>query len=390
MPARLLRRIATLATFVLAAPSLGAQGPAVDSAATSDSSHQSPTAASRATPAALPDRFAIHGYITQGWGRSTGPAFYGITARPSTDFRYAAVQARFRATDKDLFLVQLNHRRLGRSPITDFESDVNLNWAFYQRSFGDGTTLKAGRVAIPRGIYNELRSVGVALPMYRPPVVFYDEGAYYSETIDGVVASRTFLEDSPWSVEAHAYAGGWRSLAYDTWSTEYSVSRVRAENAIGAQLWLHTPVEGVRIGLASQRYDYDFDSDEPYETKEWHVSLDATRERGFLRSEAQIQNYGMDKFYAGYVQLGAHLTPTLLLTGEFQRSRDTDVKYGENLPSDFEWHRSDGVGLSYAFSPSFVLKVEHHWDRGIQVEQPADPMRPPSFRYAIISLSASF
>jgi hypothetical protein len=204
------------------------------------------------------------------------------------------------------------------------------------------------------------------------------------------VASRTFAEDAPWSVEAHAYAGGWRSLAYDTWSEEYSISRVRAENAVGGQLWLHTPVEGVRFGMAAQRYDYDYEELAP-EVREWHVSFDATRERGFVRTEAQLQDWGSDKLYVGYVQVGARLTPKLTLVTEVQRSRDTEVTYGEGtLPSSFEWHRSDGLGLSYAFSPSFVLKVEQHWDRGVQVEQPAHPMRPPSFRYAIVSLSASF
>jgi hypothetical protein len=382
-----LRRAAALLALALVAPAVQAQGPAADSVA-ADSTRATPSAP--APSAGLADRFAIHGYLTQGWAQSSGSAFYGISSRPSTDFRYAALQARFRATDRDVFLVQLNHRRLGRSPITDFESDVNVNWAFYQRTFGEGTTLKAGRIAIPRGIYNELRSVGVALPMYRPPVVFYDEGAYYSETIDGVVASHTFREDAPWSLEAHAYGGGWRSLAYDTWSETYSVARVRAENAIGAQLWLHTPVEGVRVGLAAQRYDYDWDAEEPYEVKEWHVSLDATREGGFVRAEGQLQNYGLDKFYAAYVQAGAHLTSKLTLTTELQRSRDTDVKYGTALPTSFDWHRSDGVGLAYAFAPNFVLKAEHHWDRGVQLEQQADPRWPPRFRYAIVSLSASF
>ena len=132
--------------------------------------------------------------------------------------------------------------------MTDFESDVSLDWAFYQRAFHEGTTLKIGRMPIPRGIYNELRSVGVALPMYRPPVVFYDEGAYYSETIDGAIVSHTFAESSPWSLETHGYVGGWRSLAYDTWSEQYSIQRVRAENAVGTQLWLNTPIDGVRLG----------------------------------------------------------------------------------------------------------------------------------------------
>jgi hypothetical protein len=389
MPVPLIRRVAAALALVLRAPSIQAQGPAADSTATRDSTPAAPAA----TPAAgtLADRFTIHGYLTQGWGQSSGVPFYGITGHPSTDFRYAALQARYRATPVDAFLVQLNHRRLGRSPITDFESDVNVNWAFYQRTLGDETSVRVGRVAIPRGIYNELRSVGVALPMYRPPVVFYDEGAYYSETIDGAVLTHTFAADAPWSVEAHAYGGGWRSLAYDAFGSEYEIARVRAENALGAQLWLHTPLDGVRVGLAAQRYDYDWDAEEPYEVKEWHASLDATRERGFVRAEGQLQDYGVDdKFYSGYVQLGARVRPRLLLVAESQRAREEDVTYGVGLPTSFAWHRSDGVGAAYTFAPNFVLKAEHHWDRGVQVETPTRPTRPPSFRYALLSLSASF
>ena len=338
-------------------------------------------------------RILLHGYLTQGWGESSGVPFYGLTSAGSSDFRYAALQLRYTPSDKDQFVVQVNHRRLGRSQITDFESDVNLNWAFYQRAFHDGTTVKFGRMPIPRGIYNELRSVGVVLPMYRPPVVFYDEGAYYSETIDGASVSHTFAESSPWNVEAHAYIGGWRSLAYDTWSPEYTISRVRAEGAIGAQLWLNTPVEGVRFGAAAQRHDDKWESmDYQNELREYHVSIDATREHGFFRAEGELQNYSAsDKLYVGYVQLNVKPTPRLGITGEVQRSRDTEVQYGDGtLPKSFEWHRSDGIGASYAFAPSLIFKLEHHWDRGIQVERPSNPLTPPSFRYVIASLSASF
>ena len=337
-------------------------------------------------------KVSVHGYLTQGWGKSTGAAFYGLSGDASTDFRYAALQLRYLPTDQDQFVVQLNHRRLGRSHITDFESDVSLNWAFYQHAFKDATTVKIGRMPIPRGIYNELRAVGVSLPMYRPPVVFYDEGAYYSETIDGAMASHTFAENSPWSVESTVYVGGWRSLAYDTWSPEYSIQRVRAENAVGTQLWLNTPVDGVRFGAAVQRHNDRYDDGTEMELKEWHASFDATRERWFLRAEGEVQDYSAsDELYVGYIQANVKPTDKLGITGEIQRSRDTEVLYGEGaLPSSFEWHRSDGIGLSYAFRPSLVFKIEHHWDRGIQVEQPSNPMTPPKFRYVIASLSASF
>jgi len=338
-------------------------------------------------------KVSVHGYLTQGWGKSTGVAFYGLNSDASTDFRYAALQLRYVPTAHDQFVVQINHRRLGQSHITDFESDVNLNWAFYQRALGGGTTVKVGRIPIPRGIYNDLRSVGVSLPMYRPPVVMYDEGAYYSETIDGATVARTFFESSPWSLEANVYGGGWRSLAYDTWSEEYTINRVRAENALGTQLWVNTPVEGVRFGVAAQRHDDHWYDGSVMQVKEWHTSLDATRERWFLRAEGQLQEWvDSDKLYVGYVQLNVKPTERLAITGEVQRSRDTDVQYGEGrLPSSFEWHREDGIGVSYSFAPSLVFKLEHHWDRGLQVEQPvADALSPPKFHYVLASLSASF
>ena len=337
-------------------------------------------------------KVSFHGYLTQGWGKSNGVAFYGLSGDASTDFRYAALQLRYLPTDNDQFVVQLNHRRLGRSHITDFESDVSLNWAFYQHAFKSATTVKIGRMPIPRGIYNELRAVGVSLPMYRPPVVLYDEGAYYSETIDGAMVSHTFNESSPWSLESTVYIGGWRSLAYDTWSPEYSIQRVRAENALGTQLWLNTPADGVRLGAAVQRHNDRYDDGTEMEIKEYHASVDATRERWFVRAEGQLQDWSAsDELYVGYVQASVKPTEKFGITGEVQRSRDTDVLYGDgNLPSSFEWHRSDGIGVSYAFNPSLVFKLEHHWDRGIQVEQPANPMSPPRFRYVIASLSASF
>ena len=343
-------------------------------------------------PAARPGgRLTVHGYLTQGYAALRGGVqFYGIRDRASADFRYAALQGRYALTASDRLVVQLNHRRLGPSPITGMAPAVRVNWGFYEHAFGDGTTVRAGRSAIPRGIYNQLRSVGVALPTYRPPVVFYDEGAYYSETIDGIVASRTFLADRPWSVEAHAYGGAWRTLSYDTWSEVYAVTRTRATNAVGGQLWLNTPADGVRVGAAAQRYDVAGSAVQTSEIKEYHLSVDATRERGFFRLEAEQQNYGVSEFYAGYAQLGARIAGKLSGVLEVQRSREAGVDYGEGLPSSYDWHRSDGVGLSYAFAPTLVLKVEHHRDRGIQLEQPGNPLDPMRFRYAIVSLSASF
>ncbi|HET7457088.1 MAG TPA: hypothetical protein VFJ74_05475 [Gemmatimonadaceae bacterium] len=338
---------------------------------------------------------AVHGYLTQGWGKTSGPQFYGLTDVGSTDFRYAAIQFRYDRKNDGL-VVQLNNRRLGRSPITDFESSVNVNWAFYERHLGDAAAVKVGRIPIPRGIYNEQRSIGVLLPLYRAPVVFYDESAYYSETIDGAVVSRTFRDGKPWSVDASVYGGGWSTLAYDQSGDVYAVSRIRAENAIGSQLWLNTPLDGLRLGLAAQRYRWQPIGDASAQAgdvsivREEHASLDGTFTRWFVRAEGEVQHFSDDRFVSSYAQTGVRVLPKTMLVGEYQIATEHNQTYSTDWPSTFDWHRSGGVGLNFAFAPNLVLKAEHHWDRGIQVEQPANPRDPPSFRYDMVSLSASF
>lgn len=341
-------------------------------------------------------RLAIHGYLTQGYGAADGARFYGLRSQGSSDFRVAALQVRY-DRDDDGVLIQLNHRRLGESRITDFESNVNLNWAFYERRSKSGlTTVKVGRVPVPRGIYNELRNVGVVLPMYRAPVIFYDEGAYFSETLDGATVAHAFRDGKPWSLDVSAYFGGWSLLAYDQSGDEYTIGRVRAENGYGTQLWLNTPVEGVRLGAAAQAYDWENRDETGGVTGRqsvWEVqgSLDATFSRAFLRAETLLQNYDPDDYYANYVQVGVGVTPKLWLVGLGEYAYERNYDYGvPTYPKAFVWHRAAGAALNYRVSPTFVLKAEHHWNKGVQVEQATTPATAPRFQYYLLSASASF
>src|SRR5205085_12405810 len=113
------------------------------------------------------------------------------------------------------------------------------------------TGLKVGKVQIPLGIYNEVRDVGTVLPFYRPSFNFYGEGAFTSETVDGIVVSHNFFNDSAWSVDADAYFGGWDLIETDFASNVSS--RARVENTVGTQIWLNTPINGLRLGTGGSR-----------------------------------------------------------------------------------------------------------------------------------------
>lgn len=343
-------------------------------------------------------QLSIHGYFTQALARSVGAQHYGMTKDWSTDFRYAALQFRY-DREKNGFVVQLNHRRLGESPIMDFESNVNVNWAFYERRISDATTVRVGRVPIPRGIYNEERAVGVVLPFYRVPVYMYDEAAFFSETIDGATLRHTFADGRPWSLDVHVFGGGWKMLAYDQQDTAgYTIYAARADQAVGTQLWLNTPVDGVRLGVAAQRWRYRYvdgqaiDRSEPaQQVRELQGSLDVTRRRYFVRAEALVQDYlDSDNLLTTYVQAGCRITRKLSLNVQGDYGEDRHQTFAPDWPSNVAWNRAGAVGLAYDFDPSLVLKVEQSWNRAVQVEQYVDANDPPRFNYTIVSLSAAF
>ena len=179
-------------------------------------------------------------------------------------------------------------------------------------------------------------------------------------------------------------------------SIQLAIGRVRADNAIGTQLWLATPVEGVRLGAAAQTYRWGSQDAGGNFANAQHVyelqgSLDATFSRAMLRAETELQHYETDHYYASYLQLGAALphAPKVWVhaLGEYAYERAWAF---DSYPRDFDWHRAAGLGVNYKLSPTFVLKAEHHWNRGIQVEQSATPVSPPRFQYTMLSASASF
>ena len=124
--------------------------------------------------------------------------------------------------------------------------------------------------------------------------------------------------------------------------------------------------------------------------KEYQASVDASFSRAFARAEATLQDFEADNYVSSYAQAGYRITTALAVNAQVEWAQERDQVYADNYPSTFEWHRAGGLGVNYAFTPALVLKAEHHWNRGIQVEQTATPLAPPTFTYTIVSLSASF
>lgn len=367
--------------------------------------------------------FALHGYLTTAYADlspskapslSSGEIILGIPEDGTWDYRIAALQLRYDPHPKHTFLVQLSHRKFGDSPLDQVDNTVDLDWLFYQYRFSDYSSLRLGRFAIPHGIFNEIRDVGVVLPFFRPSYNFYREGGFFSETVDGIGLSHTFNPDGDWSVDADIYYGEYTLLEQGTSQQGATESRkVDAKDVIGIQLWLNTPVSGLRIGAGTQQYTVQagstFNTDKA-KWKQYFASIDGSFERFVARAEYKRVDFTIDNagFPDGdayldiyYGQVGLHATDKLSL---YYQAEFSDAY--QNAPiflraAQFNEREDQGISLVYAFRPNVVLKGEYH-EQKFDVATSIVPVFTPTgvklgigftefqSEYTIFSLSLSF
>jgi hypothetical protein len=344
-------------------------------------SAQEPSPAPVETSASGP-KITIHGFLSQAYAKSDGHQILGIASQGTADYRSAALQIRAEISPNDVFAVQLNHERLGKSPVMSIKSDVELDWIFYEHRFGD-SAVKVGRVQIPFGVYNEVLDVGTILPFYRPSRNFYGETAYSSETVDGVALTHTFNLAHDWSVDGDVYFGNLQFPERNFVTGGYVKSGAR--NARGAEVWVDTPMTGVRVGAGGLLYEIDsLFSPGTWKTK--HLSLSVERKWFDVHSDYKWVDLGLAKLELGYVQAGIHFTEKLRLNAQ------QDFFYSNFTGRRARDDSDRALGLNYAFNPSLVLKAEHHWtEGGFWLEDQIPFGAPtPKTRYWILSLATSF
>lgn len=365
--------------LTLAAPRAMAQEPAAagqDPVAEAGASDEAP-ASGEAAPGG--PRITFHGYLSQAYARSDGNEIAGISEDGTADYRTAALQIRADFAENDTFALQFSHERFGDSDLQEFQEDVALDWLFYEHRFA-ATTVKVGRVPIPFGIYNEVRDVGTLLPFYRPSTNFYGEGAYTSETVDGIVVSHAFGRGSAWQLDGDVHYGNWEFI-----NRSGSFSEQTVRDSIGVELWLSTPLPGLRIGAGGMRYDVDEPDGNRWYT--YHVSLQGDFGRVVTNVEYKTIDFAEGTYDAGYAHLGVRVTDAVTVNAQAETA-DLGIDFFRE--GDFD--DDVALGVNYAFRPDLVVKLEHHWNEGYTPEEPPQNFFAPKLetRYFIASLSVSF
>jgi len=331
-------------------------------------------------------RLSVHGFLNQAFAASDGYQVLGIPDEGTWDYRTAALQLRAAITSKDNFVIQVSQQRLGESPAMATQNEIELDWVFYEHQFSQDLSVRAGKVRLPYGIYNEVRFVGPVLPFFRAPDVFYGEGSYTFDSIDGAVVSTRFFTDHRFSLDADAYVGEWRLLQSD------NATIARAKKGLGGQIWLNTPLRGLRLGLGGHRSTWESVVGAPPGAKDthhkWAASLDGDFGRLRVNAEVERDDFSSGRFEAGYALAALRVKRELTLAalGSYSHLEIVPLGFDADLVRDY------AVGLNYAFRPDVLVKVEHHWTRGRTFEDTGLPPLSVSLqaRYVIVSLSAVF
>lgn len=334
-------------------------------------------------------KLSIHGYVSQAYAVSDQHQIFGIPTGGTTDYRDLALQLRYDQDLKNVFVVQFRQERFGDSPLNDIHDDVELDWAFYQRKVSDSFSFKAGRIPLPLGIFNEARGAGTSFPFFRPSNEFY-EGEYTSKTLEGILGSFSFDAPRGWSVDAEAYFGQWRLYQ------RASRSEADARNAFGGQLWLNTPLSGLRFGTGAYRCTVNQLIAPPggaaADYLMLHASVEADLDRWLFAAEYLNGDLDAGGTYgAYYVQGGVYLTRKLSVharaaVAELSLPHDGLPAYNAPVSDDL------GLALNYAIHPALLLKVEGHTNEGLLNEEMPHNIyaAPVRTRYLIASIAATF
>jgi len=345
--------------------------------------------------------FSIHGYLTQAYGFSHGGMVTGLTNEGTADYGRAAILATYAVSPANRFVMQVAHRRLGDSPTMQFEDNVKLDMAFYEHQFRDGTRVRFGKTVMPFGIYNEIRYAGTLQPFYRAPLSLYWEGTYTSETIDGAMVSRQVRTGKAWELTADLFGGSNTFLEFGTIQTaptappSYVGAKIQAKNVLGTQLWLTTPLEGLRVGLSGRRHtDFGgiYNRVVGVPAKEWTASVDGNFEKWLTRAEMAERRAQGVVVASKYAQLG--FRPIELFSVNAQSEfMDYRLPPGLGLPSatTVKVVRDNAASVNLFLNSTTVFKLEAHTTKGLNVEQVVNLLGAVKRgSYFISSFSVSF
>jgi hypothetical protein len=307
----------------------------------------------------------IHGFGGWAYGKTDGHKYSLGTEEGEYDNAEFALNVSAKPLEKLSVVAQM------RLESGSDEKQAELDYAFAEWTFSDAARVRVGRVKHPFGIYGEVFDVGTVRPFYSLPQSLYGANGFTARAYNGAGITGN-VPVGKWGVQYDVYAGqiegdfetpGLLSTSSQYFAEPSITFGYRVEDAYGGRLNITTPLDGLTIGASGYTGQAHTDLSQVDTDKRDVVAAHGEYTRGgfALRSEVGRLENGTDfTVDAGYVESSYRFTEHWQAAVRWDQLQvELPGTNLSNLPGIFPQlleHREAALGVSYWFSPNFVVR----------------------------------
>lgn len=286
-----------------------------------------------------------HGFISQGYIKSTGNNYLGESREGSFNFTEVALNVTNSLGSNIDLGAQLFARKFG--PSENFNTKFDWFYANYQ--YSNWLKFKVGRIKIPFGLYNELSDIDSArVPILLPQSVYPSQNRNYLLAQNGVQVYGFGDMGKSGSLGYHIYGG---SINLDLPSQTMNnrlITQIDVPHIIGGRLLWETPVEGLKTAFTIQDLKLKLNLIQD----SVRVKADLPVTLGVLSLEYTIQKLKLASEY-GRQRVEVLSTPSL-----FPHTKTTSEKY--YILANYQLTDSFSPGIYYSrLIPDIANRGDH-------------------------------
>jgi hypothetical protein len=191
-------------------------------------------------------KIEVHGFVSPGFIVTTGNNYLAHTKRGSFEFNEVGLNFTVPLTDKLRTGIQLFSRDLG--PIGNYTP--HADWFYLDYKHDDWFGIRAGRVKIPVGLYNDTVDIDAGRVQVLLPQSIYNltsRDVALAQT-GGEIYGRLRLGRSGGAFEYRIYTGTIFIDVKDQTTATGTFTNVDVPFVAGQRLMWETPIEGLRMG----------------------------------------------------------------------------------------------------------------------------------------------
>jgi hypothetical protein len=317
----------------------------------------------------------VHAFVSQGALKSVDNNYLVKSTAGSFELTEVGINFTSTLTDRLRVGLQLFGGGFGNRRFT-----AKMDWFYLDYRWRDWFGLRAGRVKLPFGLYNEVNDVDSArLPILLPGSVYPAQNRDFLLAQTGGELYGYLRVGAAGAIDYRIY-GGTIGIDLDTQTSNTLLfQNLRVPYVVGGRVLWETPLEGLRVGGSVQRLRLDIDAVTPAgsaslrvpallwvgsadftrsnlllvaEYGRWHTSLESNNQALFPDQETVSERY-----YA----LAAYRFTRWLQIGSYYAGyyRDVDLRHGrQNMLHDV------AGTVRFDINPHWLVKLEGHYMRG--------------------------